>query len=352
MPMVSLKVPARICFFGDHQDYLGLPVIAGTIDRFIQLEALPKSSKNFTIRLEDVNSTVTIGLDESLENIIEGDYFRSAMVVLKRNGIRFVQGYAITITGEIPINAGLSSSSALVVAWIRFLIASQKGIGAVEDAEIGRWAYNAEVEYFGQPGGLMDQFTIAQQGLLYIDTQTGRTEHLENHLGGLVVAESGLPKKTLTVLKNARVFAQNAIDTVQNVHPEFDLLMATNDDYGRYIHLIDPQYRNHWYAAIHNYQITREAKELLKQGKRSPEKLGVLMNKHQHILQNHIQNTPAPMIAMMDAVRKNGALGAKIVGSGGGGCMVAMVYKDKKEDVIATFLRHGATKAYGVNLVL
>ncbi|MEM9867554.1 MAG: galactokinase family protein, partial [Bacteroidota bacterium] len=33
--MIEISVPARICFYGDHQDYLGLPVIAGTIDRYI-----------------------------------------------------------------------------------------------------------------------------------------------------------------------------------------------------------------------------------------------------------------------------------------------------------------------------
>lgn len=352
MLMVTLKVPARICFFGDHQDYLGLPVIAGAVDRFIHLQAFPNASKAFILNLSDINSTIHIGLEESLENLEQGDYFRSAMGVLKKKGLSFTRGYAITITSDIPINAGLSSSSALIVAWIRFLITSQEGIESAEDKEIGRWAYEAEVEYFRQPGGLMDHFTIAQSGLCYIDTITGSTERLENHLGELVVAESGVPKNTLSVLKNARVFAQNALAAVQTAHPEFDLHTATNDDCERYKHLINPKYRNHWYAAIQNYQITKQAKHVLLQNKSSPEQLGILMNRHQQILQNQIRNTPAPMIAMMDAVRKKGAFGAKIVGSGGGGCIVAITNEKHKDDVIATFLQHGATAAYGVNLVL
>ncbi len=349
--MITFQVPARICFFGDHQDYLGLPVIAGTIDRFIQLVAVPNTTQNFIIALEDLNSTVTIALDESLENLKEGDYFRSAMAVLKEHGFRFNQGHTVRISGNIPVNAGLSSSSALIVAWIRFLITSQNGIKEVNDVEIGRWAYSAEVEYFGQPGGLMDQFTIAQQGLLYIDTQTGRTERLKNQLGQLVVAESGIPKKTLSVLKNARVFAQNAVAAVRRVHPEFELLSATEDDYYSYKDLMDSRYHDHWYAAIHNYQITKQAKAVLIKNEDSREQLGQLMDQHQHILQNQIQNTPKPMIAMMDAARKAGALGAKTVGSGGGGCMVAMVNEDKKDQVITAFLRSGATKAYEVNLI-
>ena len=31
--------PARICLFGDHQDYLGLPIIACAIDKYITLTA-------------------------------------------------------------------------------------------------------------------------------------------------------------------------------------------------------------------------------------------------------------------------------------------------------------------------
>ena len=31
--------PARICLYGDHQDYLNLPIIAIAIDRYIKVEA-------------------------------------------------------------------------------------------------------------------------------------------------------------------------------------------------------------------------------------------------------------------------------------------------------------------------
>jgi galactokinase len=52
----------------------------------------------------------------------------------------------------------------------------------------------------------------------------------------------------------------------------------------------------------------------------------------------------------MDAARSAGALGAKIIGSGGGGCMVAMVTEDTLQPVINAFLATGAKAAYEVNL--
>ena len=78
------------------------------------------------------------------------------MEVLTKEGAVFTQGYTIEISGTIPVNAGVSSSSALVVAWLRFLIQAQEATWEVADSQIGEWAYQSEVIFFNQPGGLMD----------------------------------------------------------------------------------------------------------------------------------------------------------------------------------------------------
>lgn len=348
--MIEIKVPARVCFYGDHQDYLGLPVIAGTIDRYINLKATPNSDRNYLLRLLDLNKESSISLDDNLEHIQADDYFRSVMTVLKGQGFQFDEGYDIEISGNIPVNAGLSSSSALVVAWIRFLVAAQGKSEEISDYQIGRWAYEAEVLFFNQPGGLMDQYTIAQKGLIYIDTQSGESTRLNANLGKLLVAESGVPKKTLEVLKNARVYAQNAMDVVKNANPEFELKDATLDDYEKYIDLVPEELQGYWYATIYNYHITLEAKKELLKPNPNIQVLGDLMNQHQTILQNEIKNTPFEMMEMMDAARNAGAIGTKIIGSGGGGCMVAMITDDVEEQVKQAFLDKGAKAIYTAEL--
>ncbi|MEM8847175.1 MAG: GHMP kinase [Bacteroidota bacterium] len=348
--MINIAVPARICFYGDHQDYLGLPVIAGAIDRYINISAVSNDSNCFEIQLKDIGTHRIIDLNDSLEHVEQGDYFLSAIAVLKKYGLHLNQGYTVEIHGNIPVNAGLSSSSALTVAWIRFLLASQELQKEWSNKKVGHWAYEAEVLYFNQPGGLMDQYTIAQGGLIFIDTEKGKSTRLNSNLGKLIVAESGLPKSTLAVLKNGRIYGQNAIKAVQEQFPNFKMKDAEVADYEKYKHYVLTEYLAHWYAAIHNYRITKAAhKELLKESP-DPILLGELMNAHQMILQNQIQNTPEPMIGMMDAARKAGALGTKIIGSGGGGCMVALVTDETKKGVIDAFLSQGAKAAYEVNL--
>ncbi|MBC31581.1 MAG: GHMP kinase [Muricauda sp.] len=352
MPDISISVPARICFFGDHQDYLGLPVIAGTIDRYIQLVAKPNGRNEFVVRLCDLDKTQTIALDRDFGEIDKDDYLRSGMAVLNNHGFDFKKGYDIEIQGNIPLNAGLSSSSALVVAWVRFLMAAQTSNKTAENKQIGHWAYEAEVLFFGQPGGLMDQYTIAQGGLLYIDTNSGGTTKLQGDLGNLIIAESGISKKTLEVLKNGRIYGQRTIAAIKQKYPDFDIKKATVEEYEKYKDVVPEAYRPYWYAAIHNYDITLKAKVELEKRDSEIKMLGKLMDAHQNILQNQIRNTPPAMVNMMEAARDAGAFGTKIIGSGGGGCMVAITSESGKQKVIDAFISAGAVAAYEAKLTI
>ena len=133
---LSVKAPGRICFFGDHQDYLGLPVIAATIDRYIYIEATPKEEKALSIELLDLDQQETLSLDENFDLLAPRDYFRSVIRVLKRAGIHLQQGYHVKIHGDIPLESGLSSSSAMVVAWTRLLLKLAQPQNCFSDEQI------------------------------------------------------------------------------------------------------------------------------------------------------------------------------------------------------------------------
>jgi Rieske Fe-S protein len=59
-----------------------------------------------------------------------------------------------------------------------------------------------------------------------------------------------------------------------------------------------------------------------------------------------------PMINQMNAALQAGALGAKIIGSGGGGAMVAIAEEHTKENIIQAFKTVGAHDAYEVKLAI
>ena len=109
------KAPGRVCLFGDHQDYLGLPIIATTIDKEITIEAIKNNTQEFKIFKKDLDIHDSISLNQNISSD-EKDFLRIALRVLKKYDCIPNEGYDIEIKSEIPINSGLSSSSALIVA--------------------------------------------------------------------------------------------------------------------------------------------------------------------------------------------------------------------------------------------
>lgn len=348
-PVYQIRVPGRVCFFGDHQDYLGLPAIAGAIDRYISLTANPNAQHQFVIHLINTNTTLQLPVNPDLYTA-KPNYFFSGLKVMIDQGAQITQGFDISIVGNIPMNAGLSSSTALVTAWIKLLAEVGFPHLDITKSQIAHWSHLAEVRFFNEPGGHMDHLTIADEGLIHINNKTFQTERLESPFECVLIAESGMAKQTLQTLKNARSFAEQAIREVQIINPQFDIEKAAEGDVAHYVDAIDPQYRKHWYAAIHNHLITQQALLLIKQ-QGTAQSLGLLMDAHQHILEHYIENTPKAMSQMMQAARQSGAYGAKIVGSGGGGVVVALCSKENKKDVIKAFMKTGAVNSYEVQLL-
>src|SRR5690606_32561261 len=133
-------------------------------------------------------------------------------------------GYDIEITGNIAINAGTSSSSALVVAWTHFLLTAFGCDRPITDEFIARISYEAEVEFHGSPGGKMDQYSVGLGNIIYLETGEHVVyEIFEKELPGLIVAESGIPKETTGVLGELKEKALLAINKVREKVPGFDL---------------------------------------------------------------------------------------------------------------------------------
>jgi galactokinase len=348
---ILLKTPARVCLFGDHQDYLGLPVIAATINRFITLKADVISEEALHIHFLDIEKKRIIKYSEIDEAAQQNDFLLTALQVLKPYGCEPNQGYDISITGNIPINAGLSSSSSLVVLWIQFLLKAFGIKQKITSNWIAKIAYQIEVLEHKGPGGLMDQYIISIGNMLYIDSLTGDYTLLNTGLSSLIIAESGVPKHTQNILKYLKTYALSAIDTVKNRHPEFDISQSNLSDYEKYQACVPEHLKVYFYAVLKNYDITKKALKLFKIQPLDVESIGALMTSHHIVLRDLLKITVPEIDKLIDCAMKNGALGAKIVGSGGGGCTVTLVKPEEKEAMITQLKSAGAKAVYEVKIV-
>jgi galactokinase len=346
---VSVEAPGRICLFGDHQDYLGLPIIACAINRFVKLSAISNEFEIFNLIMPDINSSRSFSIYESFENLIPGDHFASAIRVAKRYGCIPNKGYSITITGKIPINAGLSSSSAIVVAWVSFLLKAFGCSFVITDELIAEIAYRSEVIEHDAPGGKMDQYSIALGGIIFLQTNhTNSITKIDSFLNGLIVGESGLSKNTLGLLGDLKEKALASIRTVQEFDSDFKLHSAVLEDVNKYSHVISEELKPFFYASIKNHMITQEAFYALNEEILNYDRIGALMNQHHSVLKNILKITTPKIDNMIDAALEAGAYGAKIVGSGGGGSICAITSNENKQRVIHSILKAGAKDAYPV----
>lgn len=102
---------------------------------------------------------------------------------------------------EIPINAGTSSSSALVVTWVNFLAQMSDQQQQLSPEECARLAHAAEVLEFHEPGGMMDHYAAACGGVLALRFHpTFQIEKLSPPLRPFVLGDSNEPKETKSIL--------------------------------------------------------------------------------------------------------------------------------------------------------
>lgn len=351
MTQVISKAPGRICLFGDHQDYLGLPIIACAINRFVEIHGMINDSEEICIEMPDMKSSRSFHIHDPFDHLENGDHIASVVRVLRRYGCVLDKGYTITIKGDLPINAGLSSSSAVVVAWIRFLLKTFGCNQKVTDELVAKFAYEAEVVEYNSPGGRMDQYTIAIGDIIFLETgDSAKYKKIESSLSSLVIGESGIPKNTMGLLSDLKRKAQNSIELVQEYDSDFNLHSAVLKDIEKYSDILSEELKPFFYSSIKNHLITKEALIALNEETLNYERIGALMNEHHSVLKNILKITTPKIDNMIEAALEAGAYGAKIVGSGGGGSICAISSKQNKQRVIDNILAAGAKDAYAVSV--
>lgn len=332
---IIAKAPGRVCLFGDHQDYLGLPVIAAAINRHISISAVKNDLNIFQISMPDLEQTREIEFSNETKLSHKRDYFVTSLRVLKKENIIPDHGYDFEIMGEIPINAGASSSSALVIAWITVLLKLFSSKSYTE-LEIADFAYKAEISEQGEPGGMMDQFSISFGNISYITGQIPfTTETVGTKLDGLILANSGEPKDTIGLLSKVKGKQFAAIEQVKEIEPNFSLIDASENEIETYKSQIDSDLKNYFSATIENHLITQKALKEFKTKQPDLYKIGDLMNKHHAILKNKLHITTPKINTIVSIALKNNALGVKINGSGGGGTVVILAPENQDEIIAA-----------------
>lgn len=327
---IGFKAPGRVVFFGEHQDYLGLPVIPCAVDLHMTIWGKRSNSSKFIVELPDIQETKSFE-SSNINYDTSRDYLKSGVKILQKEGIiPYDKGVSARVESTIPIQAGLSSSSALCVIWVTFL--AELFHISLSPMEITKFAHQAEVVEFNEPGGMQDHMAIAHGHLNYEEFDPIRCTRLLNDIPGIVIGNSLEKKDTLNTLASIKQGVMKGLNFFEVSHVN-ELSMEDIKKVQPSKKKLDEYSLSTLKAGVINYNLTRNAYLEFKKGQSALDEIyiGKLMTDHHKSLRDNLNISTPKLEIMIHAALEAGALGCKVTGSGNGGCMIAFAPGYEKE---------------------
>ncbi|MCL2642375.1 MAG: mevalonate kinase [Candidatus Bathyarchaeota archaeon] len=292
----------KVILFGEHFVVHGVAGIVSAIDS--STDAIVSKGESGLVVKDDRKTAKGYSEEKRLQQI------ESIERMLKAMDLDPKLPLDIWIGGSLPGFSGLGASAASSVAIAR-AINEEFGLN-LSNEKINQVAYEAEIAYAGNPSGI-DNTAATYGGLMWFKKDSTGGPDLVERLKiqmpiEIVICSTGK-------VANTKAMVEGVAERKKANPAKYEPLFSQAGD------------------------LTVAGRSALEAGKL--EKVGELMNENHRILQE-IGVSSVELDYLVDVARKQGAIGAKLTGGGGGGCMVALTPgKDLQEKVANAFRAEG-----------
>ena len=193
--MVRARGPGRVNLIGEHTDYNDGLCLPFAIAAGVTVEASDGPAGTIEARALDLGETDTFALDDPGRSDGWRAFVRGTAAELQRAGHE-LRGATLSIRGDVPRGSGLSSSAALEVALALALLA-HSGRPEPDRRDLARLCSRVENDWVGAETGLLDQLAAlcGREGhAIRIDMRTLEIDPVALEPGGfrLVTVDSGV----------------------------------------------------------------------------------------------------------------------------------------------------------------
>jgi mevalonate kinase len=288
------SAPGKVILFGEHFVVYGVKAILCSINKRVTVTAEKISEKKILINSEIGNIILEPNKSISEINSPLKPFYYLANKVIKNQDI----GIQINIDSEIPLGAGLGSSSACCVAGAAAIF---KLFGNISKKEILEHAIEAEKTIFENTSGA-DCTVCTYGGIMEYDKKQG-FKKIENEPNfQLVIVNSNIKHSTESMVSKVKQFE------IKNKE-EFTKLSDQES------------------------KLVKDVLKLLKENNTA--KIGEKTNQNQEYLETiGISNNELRKII---EIGQKSSFGAKITGSGGGGCIFAITDESNLDETLKEF---------------
>jgi galactokinase len=322
-PAAAAWAPGRCTLVGEHVDYAGGQVLCLAVD--LGIAAAVRRSESARYLAASGGTVVTRDAADPAGDF--GDRVLAPVVALRTHGVP-VPAVEVGVAATLPAGAGLASSAALMVATATAIL---RLLGASMTArDLAAVALSAERDVLGIPCGPLDQRAVIDApdgGALLLDCATGAAESVlwpwpeavlvgcdtgaHHDVGGVEYrrrrdeTESGLTALGAT---SCQTLTAVAIDSAR----------------------VDPEIKRRLRHVMAESRRAVEAADAMRRADLNA--LGRLMSaSHRSLRDLHEVSTPALDAVVRAAEAVPGCWGARMVGAGFGGAVVALVTRDRAE---------------------
>jgi mevalonate kinase len=287
----------KVILFGEHSVVHGTPALALAVERGSEVNASQASQ-----------GPTTLSIAPWSVEIDTGDAVNEGRVPLQQ-ALKVARGFyqddlELTLSAHmnLPSGAGMGSSAALGVAVLRAMDEA-RGLTRPEQ-EIYERSLAWEKVFHGNPSGV-DNAMATHGGMAIFKKGEPLTRIVPRHKVRLIAAYSGSSSSTKEMVESvARQYAREP----KRVGTTFEGITA----------------------------IVNNGKLAIEQG--NLKHLGQLMTANHRLLAGLMLST-LELEKMIAAAMDAGALGAKVTGAGGGGCMIALVESDEQHAAVKTAMQ-------------
>ena len=288
------SAPGKVILFGEHFVVYGVKAILCSINKRVTVTAEKTSERKISINSKI--GKLELEPDKPISEInspLKPFYYLANKAIENKD-----TGIHIQIDSEIPLGAGLGSSSACCVAGAAAIF---KLFGNISREEVLKLAIEAERTIFENTSGA-DCTVCTYGGIMEYDKNKGfkKIEYEPNFQ--LVIINSNIEHSTQSMVSKVKEFENKNTE-------EFSRLSDLES------------------------KLVEDVLKLVKENK--IQEIGQKMNQNQKYLENiGISNKE---LTKMIRIGQESSFGAKITGSGGGGCIFALTNESNLQNILKKF---------------
>ncbi|HPF37947.1 MAG TPA: galactokinase [Phycisphaerae bacterium] len=338
-PEVVSEAPGRVNLIGEHVDYNNGRVLPFAVEQRTITIAKMDDSGVISARSDAMDAEATFPVDVASSGAAScwDNYVRGMVAGVRERGGKLT-GAKLWIGGDLPPGSGMSSSAALCVS-TGMALAALAGM-EISPKDMALMAQKSEHNFAGTPCGIMDQFASCfgrENHAMLIDCRDLSHEYapFQPTDVSVLAIPSGVKHDLATGAYEQRVVScRKAVAAIAESSPSVtslrDVSLAMLEaNAGR---MDETTYRRARHVVSELARVTSAAEAL-----RADDlvKLGALLWETQDSLRDDYEVSCDEIDDVIRLMRGHGGvLGARMVGGGFGGVVLALTQRDATDDVI------------------